>query len=155
MLKRYVMVTNDGSHFPELVTPLDKITRPGSYQWYKAFMADLEWTGEVRHIKTLSHDELRKYDLVHINLCGANLNLVEHVRRTIEGSKAKLILNVDYPPDSPHFREAFYNPNTFLLALFQADFIFAQEPYQQALLTYLINHTRVVGAKNPLSLIHI
>jgi len=149
MVKRYVMVTNDGSHFPALVTPLEKIVRPGSYQWYKAFEADPEWTGEVRHIRSLSYEELRKYDVIHINLCGANLNLVSQVKRMIQGSKAKLILNVDYPPDSPQFREAFYSPNTFLLALFQADFLFANEPYQQALLTYLINRTNLSGVKNP------
>jgi len=149
VVKKYVMVTNPGSHFPQLVTPLDKITRPGSFQWYRVFEADPEWTGEVRHIRTLSYEELRNYDIIHINLCGASLDLVERVKRTIEGSKAKLILNVDYPPDSPQFREAFYSPNAFLQALYQADFIFAQEPYQQALLTYLINNTKLSGVKNP------
>jgi len=52
-------------------------------------------------------------------------------------------MNLDYPPDSTSFATSFFNPLTFLFAVYQVDFVFANEPYQQALFNYIFNRTNM------------
>ena len=114
-------------------------------QWFKAFRS-VGWKAEVKHVKDLAVDDFQNYSLVHLNACGTNLNLIKEVKDAIAGSSTKLIVNMDYPLET--FEPAFNNPWFFAKSLMMADFIFAQEPSQQAFLTYLLKRTTVPGLGN-------
>jgi len=60
---RYVLVTTDGSHFPDLIE--EKVSRPGCYQWFRAFSKG-GWSGEVRHVKTIAEADYQKWDIIHV-----------------------------------------------------------------------------------------
>jgi len=138
--RKYVLLCEDGGWFPELIT--DKIARSGCYQWYKAFNSVEGWTGEVRHVKSVSYEEMRKFDIIHMNLHGTSQALIAQVRKTLGPKNPKeppyLIVNLDYPPENVD--KNMRDPSSFIRALFSADFVFAQIPYQQSLLQFLADH---------------
>lgn len=137
MVKHYCFCTvEEGSHWPELVTP--EVTKPGSLNWYKAFNAYPNWTGEVRERKTLAHKDFENFDIVHLTLAGCNVQMIMDIRRVLGNSSSTLlILSTDYTFEN--FETGFIHPLDMHKAAKCADFIFAQEPAQQGLFNYIIN----------------
>jgi len=136
MVKHYCFVTaKGGSHFPELVTK--EVTKPGSFNWYKAFDAYPNWTGEVRERETLSKKDFENFDIVHLTLAGVNVQLIKDIRAVLrEGSSTLLILSTDYTFEN--FENGFIHPLDMHEAAKCADFIFAQEPAAQGLWSYIV-----------------
>ncbi len=136
LVKHYCFVTIEGgSHFPELITK--DVIRPGSFNWYKAFDAYPNWTGEVREQKTLANEDLEKFDVIHLTLAGVNVPVIKNVRAVLkDSSSTRLILSTDYTFEN--FQDCFSHPLDMHEGAKCADFIFAQEPFQQGLFNYIV-----------------
>lgn len=136
MVKHYCTVTvKGGSHFEELVTR--EVTKPGSMNWWKAFDAEPNWTGEVREISTLSKEDLERFDILHLTLAGVNVPVIINIRKALgESSSTLLILSTDYTFEN--FEAGFNHPLDIHKAVRCADFIFAQEPVQRELYDYIV-----------------
>jgi len=132
---KYIHVTSDGCHFPELIA--EKVSRPGVYQWARAFNTGKD-TGEIRHINTIAPAELKNYDVVHANLCGVSASIVPKLKQAIEGSDTKLIVNLDYAIEI--VQEGFERPREMWEALMAADFVFVQEPFQQNFVSFFLKY---------------
>jgi len=132
---KYIHVTVDGSHFPELIT--EKVSRPGMYQWSRAFNTGKD-TGEIRHINQVAQGDLKNYDIVHANLCGVSAASVTRIKDAIRGTNTKLILNLDYAVEI--VQEGFPRPKEMWEALMAADFIFAQEPFQKNFIEFFLKY---------------
>jgi len=115
------------------------VQRPGVYQWHEAFNKDGD-ISEIRHVLNLAPDDLLNYDIIHINLCGSDVNaeLVTKVKEAVKGTSIKVIANMDYAIEN--IQSGYNNPSALYKALLSADFVFAQEPAQQALLNYFLHH---------------
>jgi len=136
LVKHYCFVTAEGgSHFRELVTK--EVTKPGSYNWYKAFDSYPNWTGEVRETRSLAHEDFENFDLIHLTLAGVNVPVIQKIRSVLgDNSDTQLILSTDYTFES--FENGFLHPLDMHKAAKCADFIFAQEPAQQGLFNYIV-----------------
>ena len=121
----------------EKVVQEESVHRPGVYQWHTAFNKGKD-TGEVRHTLNIAPEELQNYDIIHINGCGADADLLPKVKQALRGSSTKVIFNLDYAFEN--WQSGFPRVQGFYQTVMQADFIFAVEPGQQALLNYLIHH---------------
>ena len=136
MVKHYCFVTTKGgSHFPELITK--EVTKPGSLNWYKAFNAYPNWTGEVRERDTLAKEDFENFSIIHLTLAGVNVQLIKDIRHALgQGSSTLLILSTDYAFEN--FENGFNYPLEMHEGAKCADFIFAQEPAQQGLWNYIV-----------------
>ena len=136
MVKHYAYVTvKSGSHFPELITK--EVTKPGSYNWWKAFNAYPNWTGEVREVDTLAKEDFENFDIIHLTLAGVHTALIQNIRKILgENSNTLLILSTDYTFEN--FESGFNSPLDMHMATRCADLIFAQEPAQQGLYQYIV-----------------
>lgn len=132
---RYCLIVPETSHFTNLIT--DSPTRPGLYQWYKAFKFTGD-EGEIKRLMDIAPNDMDSYSIIHVNLSGDAQDIPETVKKLLRGSSTKLILNVDYPIES--FQQAFQFPGKFVKAIWIADFVFAVEPGQQSMLQYLFSH---------------
>lgn len=136
MVKHYCFVTVEGgSHFPELITK--EVTKPGSLNWYKAFNAYPNWTGEVRERASLSKNDLEKFDIIHLMLAGCNVPVIQDIRAVLgNDSSTLLVLCPDYTFET--FENGFIHPLDMHKACKCADFIYAQEPATQSLSNYIV-----------------
>ena len=132
---KYIHITVDGSHFPDLIN--EKVSRPGMYQWQRAFNTGKD-TGVISHINSVAPADLKNYDIVHANLCGVSAASIPRVKEAIKGTDTKLILNLDYAVEL--VQEAFARPKEMWEAVLAADFIFAQEPFQQNFLNFFLRY---------------
>lgn len=135
MVKHYCFATlKGGSHFEELLDP--KNHKPGSGNWYRAFNAYPNWTGELRERDTLAKEDFEKFDIIHLTLAGVNVQLIKDIREVLGKSSTLLILSTDYTFEN--FENGFQYPTDMHEAGKCADFIFAQEPLQQNLWNYIV-----------------
>lgn len=136
MVKHYVFVTSKGgSHFPELLDP--EVLKPGSGNWYRAFNAYSNWTGELRERGSLCKDDFENFDIIHLTLAGVNVQLIKDIRQVLgDSSSTLLILSTDYTIEN--FENGFIHPLDMHEGAKCADFIFAQEPKQQVLWNYIV-----------------
>ena len=111
------------------------VHRPGVYQWHEAFNKGKD-TGEVRHTMNLAPMDLEKYDIIHINGCGADVDLLPQVKQALGSSSIPVIFNLDYAIEN--WQQGFAKVDGFFKTLSMADFVFAVEPGQQALLNYCL-----------------
>lgn len=132
---KFLLATTDGCYFPDLIK--EKVSRPGVYQWARAFNTGKD-TGVVKHVKDISDSEYQEYDIVHINICGVSASLVPQVKRKLQGTDIKLITNLDYAIEI--FQDSFPRPKELWQAIIDSDFIFAQEPFQQNMLSFFIKY---------------
>lgn len=114
-----------------------QVQRPGVYQWHEAFNKGKD-TGEVRHTLNLAPQDLEKYDVIHINGCGADVDLLPTVKQAVAKSNIPVIFNLDYAIEN--WQLGFPKVDGFFKSLAMADFIFAVEPGQQALINYFLHH---------------
>lgn len=124
--------------------------RPGVYQWHMAFNKGKD-SGEVRNTFNLPPEELQNYDIIHINGCGADADLVPKVKQALRASSTKVIFNLDYAVEN--WQGGFPRVQPFYKSLMQADFIFAVEPGQQSLLNYLLHYVLKPSRKQSVPLI--
>jgi len=134
---RYLMVVPETSYFANLIT--DNPTRPGLYQWYKAFRRTGD-EGEVKTMTMLAPNAFDDYNVIHVNLSGDAQEIVPAIKKLMRSTSTKLVLNLDYSVDN--FQPAFLTPSKFISAIWLADFVFAVEPTQQALLQYLFSRMK-------------
>jgi hypothetical protein len=135
MVKHYVFVTiKQGSHFTEMLDP--KVHKPGSGNWYRAFNAYPNWTGELREAGSLAKDDFKNFDIIHLTLAGVNVPLIKDIREILgQSSSTKLILSTDYAYEN--FENGFEKAVDMHEAAKCADLLFAQEPVQQGLWQYI------------------
>ena len=128
------------SKLRDIDTPenIDTVHRPGIYQWHEAFNKDGD-RGEVRHTLDLAPSSLEDYDIIHINGAGTDTGLVEQVKTALHSSSTIVIYNLDYSIEA--WQHSFPEPRVFFKALMLADFVFAVEPGQQAMINYMLRHT--------------
>jgi glycosyltransferase involved in cell wall biosynthesis len=136
MVKHYAFVTfRDGSHFAEMTDP--KVNKPGSGNWYRAFNAYPNWTGELRERGSLAKDDFENFDIIHLTLAGVNVQLVKDIREVLGNSSSTLlILSNDYAFEN--FENGFEWPTDMHEAAKCADFIFIQEPTQLGLWQHIV-----------------
>lgn len=111
--------------------------RAGVYQWSEAFNKDGD-RAEIRHVLNLAPTELENYDVIHVNLCGADSDLVPKIKEALRASSVTVIANLDYAVET--FQQGMPQPSSLFKSLALADFVFATEPAQQALINYLVHH---------------
>lgn len=141
----FLFVAEEGGWFPELITAdINHLSRPGSYQWYKAFASE-GWKSNCKHHSSVSLQELEQYDLIHINLCGTSVPLILETKKQLKDSSVKVVINMDYPLETIEVLGS--NPFQVLRCIQAADAVIAQEPSQQAALTYLLDNAFVPGIK--------
>lgn len=113
------------------------MSRPGVYQWARAFNTGKN-TGEIRHINTIAPNDLKNYDFCHMNLCGVSATAITKVKAALAGSDTKLIVNLDYAIEI--VQEGFERPREMWEALMAADFVFVQEPFQQNFVSFFLKY---------------
>jgi len=117
-----------------------QVQRSGVYQWHEAFNKDGD-IGEVRHLLNLAPEELDNYDIIHVNLCGADADIVPRVKEALgKSSSVNVLCNLDYAIQN--WQQGFPMPHLqgFLNSIAQADFVFCVEPAQQAVINHLLHH---------------
>lgn len=145
---RYCFVVTKGGYFPHMIRK--ETGRPGSYEWHKAFNAYPGCVGEIKHVQDIANTDFSHYDIIHVNLAGVTTETIRTIKELIKGSSTKLLVNLDYcieKFEEPWQRDA----RLFLKALKSADFLFAQEPFQQKVLQMFWKH--VVQRKEKIPLI--
>lgn len=95
--------------------------RSGFFNWAKVMEADML---PYNHIK----DDLEKYDVVHINLAPVDWWLAFDVRKRLQNSSTKLVVNNDHV--SEHWHRWNLDPNLYLQVQDCGDLVFGTEPYQ-------------------------
>lgn len=106
-------------------------------QWFRAFNTG-NWSGEVRHIKTVAEADLQKWDIIHVNLCGVTAPIIPKIKEAIKNSSTILIINQDYATEN--FETGFQKPRDFYEAIKAADFIFCQEPVSVSFMNFMLKH---------------
>jgi len=144
-MKYLLLTTPHGGYFPSLLG--ESVHRPGIYQWHEAFNKGGD-KGEVKHVLEVAPKELENYDIIHINGCGTDVDLCVKVKDALKESSTTVIFNLDYAVET--WQQGFPKPGSFYKALKAADFIFAQEPAQQAMLNYFI-HTVIKPQRTKVS----
>ncbi|MFQ6064264.1 MAG: hypothetical protein ACE5L6_02195 [Candidatus Bathyarchaeia archaeon] len=117
--------------------PVTAVHRAGVYQWHEAFNRGKD-VGHVKHTLEIAPAELEQYDIIHINGAGGDAGLVDKVKEALKASSTLVIFNLDYAVET--FQSGFPNLQDLYNACLKADFIFAVEPGQQALMNYLLHH---------------
>lgn len=117
------------------------VQRSGVYQWHEAFNRGGD-TGEVRHTAGFNPQELDDYDIIHVNGCGSDHALITQLRQALgTGSSTHLIYNLDYAVNN---WQGGFPTNValqgFINSCVQADFVYATEPAQAALINHLLHH---------------
>jgi len=92
----------------------------------------------------LAPDDFDDYNIIHVNLSGDAQDLVPTIKKLMKSTSTKLILNLDYSVDN--FQPAFLQPGRFISAVWSADFVFAVEPTQQAMLQFLFTHMKELAS---------
>ncbi|HEX3046582.1 MAG TPA: hypothetical protein VHY08_17635 [Bacillota bacterium] len=100
----------------------------GFYQWLKVFEGQVIKAEDG--LNSL-HDGV--YDLIHIRLTGANLDLIHQVREKLGlDSRTKIVLSLDIPVE--YWPREFKQPERLRQTVLLADFVFATEyPIARAL----------------------
>lgn len=112
--------------------------RPGVYQWHEAFNTDGD-VGEVRTTFSMAPSELEDYDIIHVNGAGGDADLLSRIKEALRGSSIPVIYNLDYAIEN--WQSGFPRVQGFYQSIMQADFVFAVEPGQAALINYLLHYT--------------
>lgn len=113
------------------------VQRPGVYQWHEAFNKGKD-SGEIAHTLNIAPMDLEKYDIIHINGCGSDIDLVPKIKQVLRGSSTVVIFNMDYAIEN--FQQGFPNVQFFYKSIALADFVFAVEPAQQAWLNFIMHY---------------
>lgn len=93
----------------------------------------------------LAPNQFDDYNIIHLNLSGDAQDLPTTIKKLMRSTSTKLILNLDYSVDN--FQPAFLQPGKFISAIWSADFVFAVEPSQLALLQYLFTHMKELASE--------
>lgn len=97
--------------------------RTGLYSWIPVF------DGEVKHFHEIDPEEIKKYDIVHINLSGQDIQIVPAVREILgKNSKTKLVANNDYTVEL--WQKSFEYLPMLKREIDHADMLFGTEPNQ-------------------------
>ena len=109
------------------------------WNWVRAFK------GDYKLLRTLDpsniQGELEKYDIVHVNLSGDDTALPGLLRNKLGRSSTKLICNMDYNIENfqRHVLGAGYTIHDLVSSFLSSDLVFAQEPFQQSFVQYIID----------------
>lgn len=129
---KYLLLTEGAAYFPELLKPFE---RAGLYNWMRVFNGEIRLWGDIKKRKS----ELCDYDIIHINSYGQDIGLAAKIEQYLEGSKTKLIVNMDlsvnYFDKDMHLRD-------FIADIHAADLLFSVEPTQVNLINYLAYITK-------------
>ncbi|HEX3043581.1 MAG TPA: glycosyltransferase family 2 protein [Bacillota bacterium] len=91
------------------------------YQWLKVFGGQV-----IQGEDGLNSFQDGVYDLIHIRLTGANLDLIHQVRERLgQNSRTKVVLSLDIPVQ--YWPREFEQPNRLQQAIRGADFVFGAE----------------------------
>lgn len=106
----------------------------GVYNWSVIF------EGPVLNFRDTPISEYEKYDVIHLNLFHQNFSLVKQVRDTLSqvGSKAKLVVNLDYSADLWHTDPRMADADALWAQLDYADVIFSVEEKQKEIIEYVL-----------------
>jgi len=116
---KWLMVTN---HVHTRLLEEDCL-RTGLYSWIPVF------DGEVKRFKDVNPEDLKKYDVIHINLSGQDAHLIGEVRKILgKDSKTKIVVNNDYTIEL--WQASFDYLPTLRRDLEHADVLFGTEPNQ-------------------------
>jgi len=139
---KYLLLTTGPGYFPELMRDVE---RAGLYNWRKAYNGEVRFWQDVKNRPT----DLLDYDIIHVNLAGEDMGLATKVRPLIEGSRVKLIVNMDYAINyfSSSLEKAGSDPLALQKDLQSADMVFGVEPTQVSLLTYFLTILKRPPAK--------
>lgn len=97
--------------------------RTGLYSWIPVF------DGDVKNFNEVTPEELKTYDIIHINMSGQDIHLIGQVRDIIgNDSKTKIVANNDYTVEL--WQSSFDYPPTLRRELQYADMLFGTEPNQ-------------------------
>lgn len=135
-MARYLLLTEGAAYFPELLQPFE---RAGLYNWLKCFEGEVRLWGDI---KKRTHD-LKDYDIIHVNSYGQDQGLAAEVAPLIEGSQAKLVVNMDL---SINYFDKDLNFPAFVRDILAADALFSVEPAQVNLVNYIAHR---MGRKKP------
>lgn len=91
--------------------------------------------GKVYNLKTTSQEYCLPF---RVHNCGADVDLVPSVKAIVGKSSIPVIFNLDYAIEN--WQLGFPRVDGFFKSLMDADFIFAVEPGQQALLNFFLHH---------------
>jgi len=145
-LPKYCRVTNImhpsvEKKINEGVRPLTK--RSGCMKWLDIFKGDIDY------FTNFQNNDLEKYDVIHINLCGGDVGLIKTVRDALPNSSSvKIVANIDYGVED--IQRTFGDPSIYKYALRGADYYFATEPFQAALCSRIINDKPVKIIPHPI-----
>lgn len=129
---KYLLLTTGPGYFPEL---MQDVERAGLYNWRKCFDGEVRFWQDVKERPL----ELQEYDLIHVNLAGADMGLAAKVKPLLASCDAKLIVNMDYSIN--YFTSSFEkstDSGDLQKDLMAADMVFGVEPTQVNLLTYFL-----------------
>jgi hypothetical protein len=118
---KFLMLTN---HIHRNLLEGEDCLRTGLYSWIPVF------DGDVKSFQEINKEELKDYDIIHINLSTQDIHLVKEVRKIIgKDSKTKIVVNNDYTVELwLNSGGAFEFPYTLAHELEGADMIFGTEP---------------------------
>lgn len=126
---KWIMVTN---YVHNALLNNEDCLRTGLYAWVPVFDGDVKhWTDMV------DKNELKKYDIVHINLSGQDVHLVANVREVLgNGSKTKIVANNDYTVEL--WQKSFEHMDMLRREVSCADMVFGTEPNQVGTMEVLL-----------------
>jgi len=133
---KWLMLTN---YVHKALIENEDCLRTGLYSWIPVF------NGEVKHYSDIiDKSELKKYDIIHVNLSGQDVHLVGEIREVLgENSKTKLVINNDYTIEL--WTASFDYLPTLRREISGADMVFGTEPNQVGTLETLISrHTHLI-----------
>lgn len=118
---KWLLLTN---HVHENLIKDEDCLRTGLYSWIPTF------EGDIKEFQKMDPEDLKKYDIIHINLSTQDIHLVKEVRNILgPDSPTKIVVNNDYTVELwANSGGAFEFPATLAHELEGADMIFGTEP---------------------------
>ncbi|RKX65200.1 MAG: hypothetical protein DRP42_05130 [Tenericutes bacterium] len=125
---KWLMLTN---YIHENLLGNEECLRTGLYSWIPVF------DGDIKNWRDVEPEELKKYDIIQVNLSGQDLHLLGEVREVLgKDSKTKLVANNDYTLELWSNSVDYFQ--TFKREIDHADIIFGTEPHQVGALETLL-----------------